>query len=380
MRLTLTTASLGAGGADRVLTEMVRWWAEKGWEITVLTTDDGSVPPFFPLPVGVAHVPMNTGSAYGGLAAALVKNIRAVGVLRREVRASRPQCVIAFGETCGVRAILAARGMGIPVIVSEHSVPDRLAGVKGGRVWNALRSMLYPFADAVVFPSTGPASFFAKRIRRAIRAIPNPVPSGLCEGGDPALIESVASHTVASMGRFVREKRFDLLLRAFARVAESHECTLLLVGDGPLRPDLERLAQQLKIADRVRMPGFLKDPWRLLRHADLFVVSSEAESFSMVIVEAMACGVPVVSFDCPTGPAEIIRDRVDGILVPLFDVNGLAEQMEDLLANEHERTRVAARAAEVRERFSREKVMAQWDALVESACRAANTDARAAEV
>ena len=76
MRLTLTTASLGPGGADRVLTEMVRWWADKGWEITILTADDGSVPPFFPLPAGVAHVPIKTGRPYAVLVAALATNIR----------------------------------------------------------------------------------------------------------------------------------------------------------------------------------------------------------------------------------------------------------------------------------------------------------------
>lgn len=368
MRLTLTTAALGSGGGDRVLTEMVRWWSAKGWNITVLTTDDGSTAPFFALPPEVVRVPMNTGRPYEGLIAAMVTNTRAVSVVRRQVRASRPHCVIAFGETGAVRTILATRGMRVPVIVSEHSVPDRLVHVKGGRIWNALRSMLYPFADAVVFPSTGPAGFFSRRLRRKILTIPHPIPVDLCEFGEPAQQETIPPHTVASMGRFVREKRFDLLLSAFARVAEGRDCTLLLVGDGPLRPELERLAHQLRIADRVRMPGLLQDPWRLLRHADLFVLSSEAESFGMVLVEAMACGVPVISFDCPTGPAEIIRDRVDGILVPLGDVQALAEQIERLLEDDAMRTALATRAVEVREKFSRDKVMTQWDDLVMRVC------------
>jgi len=344
---------------------MVRWWAEKGWEITILTADDGSAPPFFQIPEQVVRVPMNTGRPFKGLVASLLGNVHAVSVLRREIRSSRAQSVIAFGETGGVRTILATRGMSVPVIVSEHSVPDRLLSVQSGRIWNALRLVVYPFAHAVVFPSTEPASFFPQRIRRKVTAIPNPVPQELLDINGAEATEALPANTVAAMGRFVGEKRFDLLLRAFARVAEQRECTLLLVGDGPLRPELERLAAQLGIAERVRMPGNLSEPWRLLKSAKVFVVSSEAESFGMVILEAMACGVPVVSFDCPTGPREIIRDGVDGILVPLFDVQALAGHVKRLLEDDTERKRLASRALEVRERFSRERVMAQWDELVE---------------
>jgi glycosyltransferase involved in cell wall biosynthesis len=174
--------------------------------------------------------------------------------------------------------------------------------------------------------------------------------------------------TIAAMGRFVKEKRFDLLLTAFAKVASRHECSLIVVGDGPLRSELEELTRDLGLSDRVTMPGFVHEPWRILKDAYMFVVSSETEGMGRVIVEAMACGVPVVSFDCPHGPRAVIRDGIDGILAPPLDVEALAGAMERLLTDESERNRLARRALEARDRFRLENVMNMWEEAVFAAC------------
>jgi glycosyltransferase involved in cell wall biosynthesis len=176
------------------------------------------------------------------------------------------------------------------------------------------------------------------------------------------------------MGRLNPQKGFDLLLQAFARCAEKHaDWSLMILGEGDERPRLEAMASDLGIKDRVTMPGLVKDPLRILRGTDLFVLSSRYEGFPMALVEAMACKLPVISTDCPSGPRDIVRDGVNAILVPPNDVNALAGAMDRLMANQAERQRLGANAVQVIERFSVEKVMNIWDNLLSRTCRVPNT-------
>ncbi len=167
------------------------------------------------------------------------------------------------------------------------------------------------------------------------------------------------------MGRLVPLKGFDKLIAAFCTIAERRPTwDLEIWGEGPERPRLEQLQKGCAFQHRIHLPGITTSPHEMLRSADIFVLSSEYEGFPMALCEAMACGLPVISFDCATGPREIISHQQDGILVPPGDVESLAKAMAQLMASPSDRTRLGGQAMRILERFGPETVLKQWDALL----------------
>jgi glycosyltransferase involved in cell wall biosynthesis len=253
--------------------------------------------------------------------------------------------------------------------VEEHNDP---AHERVGRPWGTLRRLAYRRASAVVTLTEQALAYFDPPIKRRGWVIPNPVvlPAGAGVDRDHEPSTSVAGlpagadPTIISMGRLVPQKGFDLLLDAFSRVDPvRHGWTLEIRGEGPGREELEGLRDRLGLANVVRMPGVTDQPAAVLGRAGLFVLSSRYEGFPTVLGEAMAIGLPVISFDCPTGPREMIRDGVDGILVPAGDVVALAEAIRDLLDDGDRRTSLAARAPEIVDRFGLERIRGRWDRL-----------------
>lgn len=372
MRLTLIIPSMSAtGGAERIMATMANYWAAKGWDITLLTFDDGSRPVFYPLHANILHLPLRPGSKYPPPLGTAVTIARTIAALRREIRHCAPQVVISFMDTTNVLTLLSTLKVRVPVIVAEHSNPK--ANIRVGSrywpVWSLFRALTYPRAMKVVVLTEGAIKYFSQRIQKITTAIPNPVAVSLALGSQIP-IKKNKEQTLITVGRLVTVKQFDLLLQAFARITLRHPSwNLKIFGEGPERRRLEALIHNLKIEGRVELPGVTREIWQEMSRADLFVLSSKFEGFPMALAEAMACGLPVVSFDCPFGPAEIVRDGVDGILLPPGDVAALAEALDRLMGDAALRQRLAARAPEILERFALENVMSKWEAVIEEVTR-----------
>ncbi len=205
-------------------------------------------------------------------------------------------------------------------------------------------------ADACIAVSAGVAEDVARLAgigRDRIAVIHNPVelPAASDDGEGATVWGTDGARRVLTAGRLVPQKNHALLLEAFARLLDSVEARLVILGEGPLRAALERRAAELGIAHAVSLPGFLLHPWPVYAAADLFVLSSDFEGFGNVLVEALACGLPVVSTDCPSGPREILDDGAFGTLVPCGDAAALAEAMRRALTEGHDPEKPKARAA-----------------------------------
>jgi glycosyltransferase involved in cell wall biosynthesis len=191
---------------------------------------------------------------------------------------------------------------------------------------------LYPSADAVVAPSRGVAGSLLQLSPipiQKVRVIYNPVVSPeLYEKADAPVehpwFQPHQPPVVLAAGRLVALKGYDTLLRAFARVRQETPVRLVILGEGPERPNLERLAAELGVAADVDMPGFDPNPFRYMNRAGVFVLSSRYEGLPNVLIQALACGCPVVSTDCPSGPSEILDGGRYGALVPVDDVEAMA--------------------------------------------------------
>jgi glycosyltransferase involved in cell wall biosynthesis len=194
---------------------------------------------------------------------------------------------------------------------------------------------------------------------RRVELIPNPVPP--LDGGVSAQTAPVA----VAAGRLNSQKGFDLLIRAWAQVAERcPDWRLEIYGSGPERPALERLIGDYGLADRVALEGRTRALGAAMAAASLYVLSSRFEGFGLVLVEAMGKGLPVVSFDCPRGPSDIVRDGIDGLLVPPEDVSALAQSILALIENEPRRRRLAKAALDKADRYRTEAIAPRWDALL----------------
>lgn len=360
-RITLAIPTLTSGGAERVLTTMANYWAGQGWQVTVVTLVEQDDLPFYPLHPAVVRNGIGVLSPSGNPLQAIARNVGRLRALRSAIVASRPDVVISFLDRMNVLTLLATRGTGIPVIASEHTDPNLAARHK---VWDRLRNLTYPRAAQIVVLSDSAKQFFSPSLQDRIRIVPNPIVVDVAN--EPPVRNG--HRRIAALGRLGPEKGFDLLISAFSQVSPQFpDWELVIWGEGVLRPELEAQRSDSGVAGRIALPGRTTTPHRELRTADLYVLSSRREGFPMALAEAMACGLPAVAFDLPSGPRSIIREGVDGVLVSNGDVAALADGMSKLMADDALRSRMAARAPEVLERFGVERVMAIWQEIIDGA-------------
>jgi glycosyltransferase involved in cell wall biosynthesis len=228
----------------------------------------------------------------------------------------------------------------------------------------------YPRLDALVVLTDQDAREYAEHLPAPpqLEVIPNT--ARRMEGKQAPL----SGTTVLAAGRLTPQKGFDLLIHAFARVAaKDPDWRLRICGGGSERQDLQRLVDEHGLADVVTLPGPVKRLGEEMERASIFVLSSRFEGFPLILVEAMSKGLPVVSFDCPTGPRDVIDDHRNGILVPAGDIDALASGMLELVADDKLRHQLGAAAALTANSYTIDALGPKWEHLFDELRLSART-------
>lgn len=360
-------SSMGAGGAERVMATLANHWASQGRRITLITFSSPDDEPFFALDSSIRQRRLAENGTAGGVARA-IRVGRRIAAIRREVQALRPDVVLSFIDLNNVMTLLGSRGLNVPVIVSERVDPHNY---DLGRMAEWLRARTYPLADRIVVQTTRSAQYFSGPLKQKVAVLPNPIREARFSAS-PEKPVSAGRYRIIAVGRLNRQKGFDLLLAAFARIAGAHPSwDVDIYGDGPERADLERSISWYGLDGRVRLNMPTKDIEIELARSNVLAFPSRFEGFPNSLGEAMAAGLPAVAFRDVSGVEDLVEDEVSGLLGGFGGSDEaaaltLAANLERLMDDPALRSSMgtAARARIIK--FRPELVLSQWDAVLDA--------------
>ena len=345
-RIALLLPDLRGGGAERVMLDLAHEFVRAGHDVEfVLMNASGHF-----LPNALQD------SSVVDLSVTRIREVP--GRLVRYLRGRKPDALIANMWPLTSMSVVsqALSGRGCKLLLLEHCVLSQQYaswGIAHGLLMKFSLTLTHRFADTIAAVSEGAAADLAALARLPIERIsvlPNPIPKKARPSEEQrkaaeTLWNSASGQRILAVGSLKNEKNYFVLLRAFALLGR-FEARLMFVGDGELQQDLLSLAKLLGVADQVIFAGFHFDPAPFYATADLFVLSSDYEGFGNVIVEALSFGLPVVSTDCPSGPAEILDHGRYGRLVPVGDATALAAAIDSALKEPVDRDALIGRAAD----------------------------------
>lgn len=299
--------------------------------------------------------------------------LSSIPALRRYLKQERPDVIISVMDHTNLIAIWARALARVPtrliaLIQKDHQGYLQHNPTRKDRLILKLGAYFYRWADRIVTVSRGAAESAAITLSipvENIQVLPSVIvfPELFVKAQEaiehPWFAEKMPP-VILGVGRLDPFKDFPTLIKAFARVYEQQAAHLLILGEGKERPHLQALIDELGLTEQVQMPGFSANPFAYMRRAGVFVLSSVSEALPGVLIEAMACGCPVVSTDCPSGPAEILEDGHYGPLVKMGDVEGLAKAIVTRLAQARNSEVLQNRAND----FSADTITDQFLALV----------------
>jgi glycosyltransferase involved in cell wall biosynthesis len=353
-----------SGGAERVLSTVASMLAEKGHQVTIVTSDQTAATPFYPISPQVKIICLQIGDTrhHLNLCTLLVTAYRYYQVLRK----GGFDIAVGFMHSAFIPLTIPAYCLNIPVLGSEHISFDHY---ETRRTQLFLYKMMVPFMAAVTVLSDAVKSNFPAIISQRMRVIPNPVSQKIMAGEKPQTEKD--RNIILAVGRLTPQKDHAVLISAFAQCADQFPgWDLHIYGRGELHTQLQNQIISHSLQGRAFIHPPTKDIAPVYLSADIVAVPSRYESFGLVTIEAMSCQLPVIGFaDCP-GTNELIKNDVNGLLVSGTDrTMSLAKGLAELMANPEIQRRYGQQGAEMARKFQPGSIVDLWEKLLEeTAC------------
>lgn len=351
-KVILYCSSLTKGGTERVVVNLAEFLKSQGIAVTMVTQhqfeNEYTLPESIPRIFSEITETEKKDGRIGNLFARYRK-------LRRIWKSQRPDCIISFIGKNNIMAVGAALFTGIPVFVSVRGEPTCEYDSFGLRFF---AKTLFYFATGVIVQTDAAKRFFPSYIRKKAIILKNPL--------NPSFIrprfEGKRDGRIVAVGRVDSNKNHEMIIRAFSKIAEEFPGTSLTIyGDGDCREKLQKLTEKLGISDRVCLPGMVSDVPEKIYRSSVFVLSSNSEGMPNALLEAMCLGIPCISTDCPCGgPGELIKDGINGFLIPVGDEDALADRLRTLLKDEEMAKRIGKQAASLSKTYNPDNVNSEW--------------------
>jgi len=347
LKIAFLISSLNAGGAERVVSLLANELSLTN-DIVIITLSKDE--PFYKLNDSITVKQLGVLNSGTNPLKSIFSNLVLLYKITLLIRSFKIKSLICFMTTSNVLGIISGKMLSnIKVTISERANPK----FEDVGYWNFLRRKTYKLADRLVVQSEEISNYFKPFVdERKTSIIPNPIKI-------VDFNKNKKEKIILTVGRIDANKNQEQIIRSFSKVKQQG-WKLIICGDGSLLSKLKDLVKALNINDAVEFKGRVKNIEKQYERASIFAFSSLSEGFPNVLLEAMNYGCACISTDCPTGPSILIKNNVNGFLIPLADENSYTNHLQNLIDDEKNRNLLVSNAKSGLENYSLNKVAEQW--------------------
>lgn len=358
MNIVFLVSSLNCGGAERVAITLCNAWSLRGHKVSLVVTYLSGEKPFYAVSKRVNIIQLaDLINLQGNSFINYFKKLKSIRVI---LKTAQPDIIISFLPNVNIATILASMGLTSPLVVCERNYYQDVP-------WHfrLVSKLLYRYADTVLAQTARARDdliLLYPNIQHA-HYIYNPLPEEIYSLSK--IQKSHSTKTLICFGRLVEQKQMHVAIEAFAKIAHAiPDWQLHIYGNGPLKPLLQRHISSLNMQNKIVLQNATTNPWQKMLKADALIMTSQYEGFPNSLLEAMALGLPCISFDCPYGPRELSDNGNNILLINLNDTHTLAEALLKLLTDKEFSARLSLRAAAFsKNNFNLNKILEEWDNL-----------------